>query len=284
MERCLNRPPAVAAWLLLGLLTTFCNGRPVESRPVVAVSVLPQAYFVDRVAEGLVRVEVMIPPGASPTTHEPTLAQRKALAEAVLYVRIGHPHFSFEQAWLDRLLTDRSELAVVDSCAGLEGIGDDPHVWLVPRFVRSMVLRIAAALTSRFPEHTAQLAANRDRLLEEIDAVDADVRRALAGKQGGVFLVVHPAWGSFALEYGLEQLALHSERKEPTPKRLATLIARARTLGIDTVFAQPQFDRAIAEVVAGEIGGRVELLDPFAYEWSATLRSTALRLARAVRR
>lgn len=251
---------------------------------MVAVSVLPQAFFVDRIADGRVRVEVMIPPGASPTTFEPSLAQRTALEQAVLYVRLGHPHFLFEQAWLDRLLVDGSQLTVLDSTAGLEGMGDDPHVWLVPRLARAMVQRIAAALASRLPAHAEAIAANRDRLVAEIEAVDGDVRRALAGKQGGSFVVVHPAWGSFAEEYGLEQLALHSERKEPTPRQLAALIARARSLGIDTVFAQPQFDRAVAELVAAEIGARVEVLDPLAYEWSANLRRTALRLAQAVRK
>ena len=92
-------------------------------------------------------------------------------------------------------------------------------------------------------------------------------------------MVHHPAWGYFAQEYGLEQVAIEHEGKEPDVRQLAELIQRARRDGVQVVFAQPQFDPASAELVAAEIGARVELLDPLAYDWATNLRHVARRIA-----
>jgi zinc transport system substrate-binding protein len=248
----------------------------------VVVSVVPQSFFVEKIADDLVRIEVMVPPGASPATYEPTFAQLATLSRAVLYVKVGHPHFPFEKTWLERLLDEHPELPVVDASAGLELGDQDPHLWVAPRHARVMVRNIAAALATHLPEHAPSFARNLDALLVEIDAVDADLREALRGKEGGRFVVLHPAWGHFAQQYGLEQLAIQHEHKESDPSHLAALLEEARATGIEVVFAQPHFQRAGAEVFARELGGRVEILDPLAYPWSDNLREVARRLAEAI--
>jgi zinc transport system substrate-binding protein len=250
---------------------------------LVVVSVVPQSFFVEKIADDLVRIEIMVPPGASPATYEPTLEQLAALSRASLYVKVGHPHFPFEDTWLEPLLEEHRSLPVVDASAGLELGDEDPHLWVAPRHARVMVKNIEAALATHLPEHARSFARNLDALLVEIDAVDADLREALRGKQGGRFVVLHPAWGHLAQQYGLVQLAIQREHKETNPRHLKALIEEARAAGIEVVFAQPHFQRAGAEVVARELGGRVEILDPLAYSWSENLREVARRLAEAIK-
>ncbi len=274
--------PRCATWTRALLLVAIvaCGSEPApEARPLVMVSVLPQKYMVDRLAEELVRVEVMIPPGVSPHMYEPSLAKMALLREAALYVKVGHPNFSFEMAWLTWILAEAPGLPVVDGSADVEFRRGDPHVWVAPRHVEKMATHVEAALERILPDHRETLRANLASFRAEITALDGEIRELLAGKQGAKFLVFHPAWGYFAETYGLEQVAIQRERKEPDPYELGELIAYAREGGVRVIFVQPQFDPAAAETLAREIGARVEPLDALAYDWPANLRRAAHALA-----
>lgn len=245
----------------------------------MVVSVLPQRFVVHAVAGDLVRVEVMLPAGASPATYEPTLRQVRALEEAVLYVKVGHPNFPFEAAWLDRILDEVPDLPVVDGSAGLPRDGDDPHLWLVPRYVEHMAEQVEAALEPVLPAERETLRARLAAFRERTRALDREIRATLAGREGSEFFVFHPAWGHFAAEYGLRQVAVEHERKEPDPHELAELIRHAKRSRAPVIFVQPQFDPKSARTLARESGARVEELDPLAEDWEANLRSAARALA-----
>jgi zinc transport system substrate-binding protein len=265
---------------LTALALLACPGpAPEDPRPLVLASVLPHTFVVDRIAGGRVRAEAVIPPGASHSTYAPTLAQLQALASARLYVKVGHPSFPFEQAWLDRILAEAPDLVVVDASEGLDLRAGDPHVWLAPRHVEHLAIALEAALGRLLPEHRAEFARNLAAFRAEIAALDAEIREALAPVRGRRFVVFHPAWGYFAEEYGLEQVAIEHERKEPDTRELAELLEMARREKVEVVFVQPQFSDASARVIAREIGARVEVLDPLAYDWDANLRRTAQALA-----
>jgi zinc transport system substrate-binding protein len=270
-------------------------GDGVSGLPIVLVSVEPQAYFVERLAGELVEIVVLVPPGASPATHEPTMQQMQAVEQAALYVKVGHPGFPFERTWLDRLLGDRGDLPVVDCSAHVDlhaggehgstssdahdhGHAGDPHVWLSPVAVRAMVPDIAAALATIMPARRATIEASRDSLLADIDRLDADIRAVLAGVTQRRFYVFHPAWGRFAADYGLEQVAIETGGKEPDPHTLAELAEQARAEGVPVIFVQPQFSRRSAEVMAAEVGAHVVPLDPLARDWLDNLRRAAMAL------
>lgn len=269
---------------LLVLLASSCalvhvigcaeKATPEDGRPIVAVSVPPQAYFVERLAGDLVRTEVMIPPGASPHSHDPGISQVRSVGDAALYVTVGHRAFPFERTWLDRLLAQNRDIRIVDCSAGLEQQRGDPHVWLSPRIVRSIVPRIAAALIDLLPGHGEEIRRREGDFLGEIDRLDADIRSSLPGG-GKRFYVFHPAWGSFAREYGLEQVPIEIDNKEPDPRQLAALIQRAREEKARILFVQPQFSKRSAELIAGEIGAKVVVVDPLARDWEANLRRAA---------
>ncbi|MDH3686827.1 MAG: zinc ABC transporter substrate-binding protein, partial [Myxococcales bacterium] len=80
----------LAAALLCALASGCSESRPPSDRPIVAVSVLPLEYVVDRLAGEFVETAVMLPPGASPTQYQPTLGQVRAFSDAAVYVKVGH--------------------------------------------------------------------------------------------------------------------------------------------------------------------------------------------------
>ncbi|WMW65650.1 metal ABC transporter solute-binding protein, Zn/Mn family [Nitratidesulfovibrio liaohensis] len=92
----------------------------------VAVSILPQKYFIQRIAGDLAEVTVMVPPGADPHTYEPKPSQMRGLADAKLYMTIGVP---FEQSWLDRIMAaGGKDMTVVRPEKGIDLLPQDEHV------------------------------------------------------------------------------------------------------------------------------------------------------------
>ena len=186
-----------------------------------------------------------------------------------------------DRAWLDRLMRGNDAILLIDGSEGAELMEGDPHVWLSPRHAAVMARNIERGLARCFPEQAATLRDRLEALLAEIGAVDAEILERLGRHAGRRFLVFHPAWGYFAEAYGLEQISIEHDGKEPSPGELAALMERARNEGIRVVLVQPQFSHAEAEVVARETGARVESLDPLGRDWPATMRETAATLVRS---
>src|SRR6185295_11511366 len=101
---------------------------------------------------------------------------------------------------------------------------------------------------------------------------DREIRRDLAAGGSRSFMVYHPAWGYFAREYGLTQVAIEAGGREPSAARLIELVELARRERVRAIFVQRGFARKSADVLAGEIGGRVVVVDPMGYDWLAEMR------------
>jgi zinc transport system substrate-binding protein len=283
--------------LLLGL--TACH--PVlpqadGGRIRIAVSVPPQAYFVRRIGGDHVQVDVMIPPGYSHVDYPLTPRQVAALSRARLYVAVGHPAFEFERIQLAPVLRDLHGLRLVDMSRGMrliEGEGEggedghghaegDPHVWVAPDTVAVAGRNIAAALEEIDPAHAPEYRANLARFEAEVATLDREIRVRLAGARGDGFMVYHPTWGYFAREYGLRQVAIEAEGKEPSAQRLIQLIGQARREKVQVVFVQAGFPRKSAQVIAEAVGGRVLVADPQDPDWLGNLGRVSRELQEAL--
>jgi zinc transport system substrate-binding protein len=277
----------------------LCTALPVTAAPLdVFVSVLPLAAFAERVGGERVSVHTMVQPGHSPATYEPTPRQIAALADADVYFRVGVP---FEDGWMKRIGAANPDMPVVDLREGLAlraqeahrhdngkaGAADghgaahergttlDAHVWTSPRLVRQMAATMRAAFARLDPAGAQTYAASQAAFDADLAALDAELTSRLAGLRSRSFLVYHPAWGYFADAYGLTQVAIEQEGKEPGARRLTAVIERARAEDARLILVQPQFDRRAAAQVARAIGGRVETADPLSPDYAATLRRLA---------
>jgi len=284
--------------LFLVLLLAACRPAlppPDAGRLRVAVSVPPQRYFVERIGGGHVEVEVMIPPGYSHVDYPLTPRQLVALSRARLYVEVGHPAFEFERARIAPLLPHLPGLEVVDMSRGMhllagEGEGSeghghaegDPHVWVAPETVAVAARNIAAALERIDPAHAEEYRANLNRFELDVAALDREIRARLAPARGSGFLVYHPTWGYFARQYGLRQLAIEAEGKEPSAARLIQLIDGSRRAGVKVVFVQSGFPRKSAQVIADAVGARVLVADPQDPDWLGNLRRVSRELQEAL--
>lgn len=249
-------------------------GEGEEQTVTVAVSILPQKTFVEAVGGSRVNVLVMVPPGASPATYEPATDQLVALSSADMYVKVGSP-LPFERVYLPLITETNPSMVVVDSGEGIEILDQDPHTWNAPPNAMIMVDHIADALVELDPAHQEMYGQNRDAYLAELAGLDADIRAMLGGMQGESFMVFHPAWSYFATEYGLEQIPIETEGKEPSPGQLAALVRRAEEENISVIFVNPQMSTQSAEVIAAQIGATLVFADPLAGNYTQNLRNFA---------
>ncbi|AGA91236.1 ABC-type metal ion transport system, periplasmic component/surface adhesin [Thioflavicoccus mobilis 8321] len=279
--------------LLLLLMPTLVAAEPLR----VFASVIPIQTFVEKIGGEHVDARAMVRPGFNPHTYDPSPQQIAALAGTVLYVRTGVP---FEDAWMERLRSANPKMQVIDARDGIalrepqahededhdhdhdHDHEQDPHVWTSPPLAKHMVGVIRDSLTELDPAHAANFARNHDAFVAELEALDRDLHALLDPLPNRKFMVFHPAWGYFADTYGLTQVPIEREGKEPGARTLAALIDQANADGIKVVFVQPQFDERQAHQVAEAIGGAVIAVDPLAADYVDNLRRVGREFAQAL--
>jgi zinc transport system substrate-binding protein len=251
---------------------------------------MPLAEFAEKVGRVKASVSVMVPPGASPHTYEPTPGQLVKLSKAKLYVKVGSP-IEFELVWLDRILSANKDIFVVDASYGIEFmnvvykhnheqnehhyIGDDPHIWLSPKNAKIMVENIYNGFVSIGPDNKEYYSENKRSYLRELDELDLEIEILLADKINRRFMVYHPSWAYFTRDYNLEQIPIEKGGKEPTARSIQFLIEQARIQNIRVIFASPQFNTESAEVIAREIKGQVVLIDPLQKDYITNMKKIA---------
>ncbi len=254
----------VVAAVSFSFTSTQSSQKP-EGKIRVATTITPYAGFIEKVGGERVDVIVLVPPGADPHAFEPTPSSIKAVSEAIVYFKVG-ADLEFELNWLDRLVDLNPSMLLVDTSEGLEligsGGGKDPHVWLSPRNAMLIVDSIYRGLEEADPEGAEFYRVNRDAYIRALERLDIEVREGLSRLRAREFVVYHSTWAYFARDYGLVQIALEEEGKEPTIEEIIDVIKKAKESGVKAIFAEPGYDPGTLDVIAMDIGVQIILVDP----------------------
>ncbi len=297
--------------ILLTVILIGCsrmsNEGPGDGRIKVAVSILPQVEFTEKVGGDKVDVTVMIPPGASPHTYELTPGQLEEVSKAEMYAKVGSG-IEFELEWMDKIIELNKKMLVVDCARGVKFIasdhkydepfiyyeyneingikdsfrGVDPHIWLSPANAKIMSENIYEGLVKIEPQNREYYRKNLDSFIAELDKLDKEISRMFEGKKNKIIMVYHPNWTYFASDYGIEQIPIEEEGKEPTAEVMKNLIDQAVKYNIKVIFASPQFSTRSAETLAREIGGSVILVSPLEKNYIENMRKTAEAFAESM--
>ncbi len=288
--------------LLISVVSISCLVGVVyaEARINAFVSILPQAYFLERVGGQHVNVEALVGKGQSPATYEPSPQQMARLSSARVYFAIGVP---FEKNLLKKIRQSQKKLVIVETQKGVvyryleghrheddaKGGGErhqgipDPHIWMDPSLVKVQAANIRDALCELDPANAKDYSRNLQVFVSDLDRADKRIRAALEPVKGKNMYVFHPAFGYFADRYGLRQVPIEIEGKEPGGKQLSGIIDKAKKDGVRVIFVQPQFSRKSAESIARSIGGVVVPIDPLARDYLTNLNRIALSVEKGLR-
>ncbi len=255
----------------------------------VTVSILPQKYFVKKIAGQEANVEVMVLPGSEPATYEPKPKQLIHLSKSKIYFTIGVP---FEKTWIPRFKSINPKLLIINTAKGIKkrdldssysfdriktkqkikSSAKDPHIWLSPVLVKIISLNIANAFIKIDPTHKKIYLTNLKNFYKEIDNIITYGNTKFKNLKKREFIVFHPAWGYFAEEFHLKQIPIQIEEKSPKISTLTKLIKYAKKENIKIIFVQPEFSKKSAKVIAQNIHGRVVALNPLEENWTKSMK------------
>lgn len=254
----------------------------------VAATIFPIYDITRNVAGDAVGVALLLPPGSSPHTFDPTPAQVASLRDVQLYFAVGHGLDDWADGMFDLLVKKEivdDGLAIIsteDRHREGHDLGDedhedhedeedghghgtlDPHYWLSIKNAKQIARTIERRLVEEFPEHETTFERNLEKYLERLDIAEADVRDTFSDVQNRDMITLHDSWYYFAVAYGFDIAGTFepSAGREPTPRYLADLAATVDRIGAETLYSEPQVATQGIEPFARDNGLEIVVLDP----------------------
>lgn len=298
--------------LMVGLTWSSCSskrdGESKADQQVITVSIEPLRYFTEAIAGPDWKVETLVPNGASPETYDPTPRQLAQLAESKACLRIGY--VGYELIWNSRLAENAPHVPFMNMSEGIDLIYDshhahhhhhddkpgnfeeeehhttsdaeggvEPHVWNSPANARIIADNILKAMITLDKPHAESYRLRYDTLCQRIDRCDSLIREWLSKPEASeAFMIYHPALSYFARDYGLTQIAIETDGKEPSAARMKELNELCKANHVKVIFIQPEFDSRNAEAIAKQTGAHIIHINPLSYHWEEELIATAKAL------
>lgn len=269
------------ACFLLFIFLISCGRRNETGSKIISVSIGPFKYFVKELAGDNFEVNVMVPAGSNPHIYEPYPGQIKKLRQSVAYISNGY--LGFEMTWLDRFYEMNRSMKKLALSGNIDPIvpehqhegdhneGADPHYWISPSCAMKMASSVRQFLIDLDPGNSEQYDENFGILSEKIREIDSLAKELSVSAGKKIFMIYHPNLGYLARDYGLEEIAVEKDGKEPSPSRLRELIDIAREYKLKVIMVQREYDTKNARAIAEETDGRVVVIDPLSEDWySAT--------------
>lgn len=250
----------------------------------VTVSIIPLKYFVEKIAGGTVEINVLFPAGSNPHIYEPKPKEMIKYSKSSIYFSLGD---DFDKSWLRKLISLNSSIKIVHLDEGIEKITfdhdhenehieekvehkenhydhgkTDQHIWTSISNIRIMGETIKNSLKEMFPENFSVYEANFEKFSDELKKLDKKIRGNISGKN---FLVFHPSWGYFAKDYGIKQIPIEFEGKEPSPKQMIEIVELVKRENIKYLFTQPQINSKTVQVITKQTGLKSVMVDPLGY-------------------
>lgn len=267
---------------LTGCNTTTENK---QDKKIIAVSIAPQATFLEKICEDDFEIVTTIPAGASPETYEPTPKEMEKLSDSLIYFALGVPA---EQTILNKLPKTTRVIKLQDLVNDVYPdikIGDvrDPHIWLSIKRACVIVSKMEEVLSNTDSKNSDLYKKNAKNYILELNSLDNQIKDTFKNCKSNKFIVFHPSFSYFAEDYGLKMYALEHEGKEATAKRIADMIDFAKEQKINTIFYQIENPTKQVLAFAEEIDGKAIMLEPLSPDYINNIKKMAYLLSEAMK-
>jgi zinc transport system substrate-binding protein len=273
--------------LAAGLL--FSNAAMAGDVPGVVASIKPIHSLVAAIMDGVGKPDLIVEGAASPHTYslKPSNARALEAAKVIFWVGPGM------EAFLKKPLTALGSNAVIaelDKAPGIKKLkfreggafeadddGDEPasdagnpaqqfdtHLWLDPMNAKAMAAEITTTLVAADPANALTYQGNQTALNDKLDALDREIVTALSPVKEKPFVVFHDAYQYFERRYGVRVAGSITVSPETIPgaARVAEIHDKVANLGATCVFAEPQFEPKLIDVVIEGTSAKSAVLDP----------------------
>jgi zinc/manganese transport system substrate-binding protein len=249
-------------WLICLAVVTAVPPVRAQDRLNVVASFSILGDFARNVGGDRVSVTTLVGPDGDVHVYTPAPADAKKVADAKLVLING---FGLE-GWLPRLVqSSGSKAATVTATDGIAplklGSAADPHAWQSVANAKIYVTNIRDAFGAADPADAGVFRANADGYLAKLDALDRDVRAAVAQIPQAQRKVIstHGAFGYFSAAYGIEFIAPLgvSTESEPSARDIAAIITQVRASKIPAVFLENISDPRLMRRISAETGARI---------------------------
>lgn len=250
-----------------------------NSQITVVSTIFPIFDITLNIAGDSVEVVQLLPSGASPHTYEPSVSDKRKVADADILFVIG---LGLDD-WAKQM-AEGSDTKVVELYEGIElkgsehighedeheseededHVGKDPHYWLAVENAKIMAGKIYEELTEADQQHALYYENNLNIYLKRLDTLKSESATRLASLKNRELITFHDAFGYFAGEFDLEVVATIEPfaGKEPTPQYLENVGNIIDQYNIKVLFSEPQLSESIVEALAKDYGATVYTLDP----------------------
>lgn len=259
---------------------------------MLSVSIEPQRWLLEQIVGDRMEVKTLMANGGNPETYEPTVSHLTDLGHSRAYFCVGN--LGFENAILEKVTANNPDTQVFTVSDSIELIRTDhqhdggrhahgsvdPHTWTSAKNARIMAANMLRAMTEIDPDHSEEYTGNFAALTRRLDSLDSLITATLSADSATTFIVWHPSLSYFARDYGLHQLSLGAEGREPSVADMKRLLSAAGTSGAKVFLLQRDFDRNQADALVAGLRDSVRVAEfsPLDYDFDTQL----INIARAI--
>lgn len=269
-QKNIRRIAAVLLCLCAAAPLAGCAGKPgaaagVSAGKKVAVSVSfnAMAELTKAVGGDKVTVSTIIPDGTEPHDFEPKAKDLTAMGGAAVFVYNGLEMEGWAQQAVQAV--ENPKLVVVEASKGAAAVRDpgvDPHLWLSVKGAELEAKNIRDGLIQADPADKAAFEGNYAQFNGQLEKLYAQYQPVFAAAKSKDFVAGHAAFAYFCRDFGLKQQSVEDvyAEGEPSPKKLAQLVAYCRENHVKTIFAEQLASPTVSKTLADEVGARVETI------------------------
>lgn len=279
----MNRLRLILTIFILTILFNGCRERKIVVENRAVVSIAPLKPLVENILGDDFEISVLVPQGASPETFEPTPKQLRDV-ETARFV-FGTGLLEFEQELLHRVARNEQ---IINLSQGIELItgtcshahhshnatcehdcthehhhahGIDPHIWCSPKALGKMAENTYNAIAHEMPDST-KYGERYTTLCIKLLELNEEVSELCRQSPRSTFFIYHPALTYLARDYGLTQVAVEHEGKEPSAKHLARIIEQVQKHGVKHIFYQSEFPASSVEIICKDCNATAVEINP----------------------
>ena len=263
-----------------------CDNRT-DTKPSLAVTIAPQKYLLERIVGDRFDIVTLLSASADPETYDPSVSSLMGLQKSEIFFRVGT--LGFEQASLGKIAESSPDLKIVNCSVGIplaEGThggrnGYDPHVWTSVRNARIMAKNMYEALVQQHPKDKEYFRHRYELLDRDLASMDSTIAVMLTPSKGESFVIRHPSLTYFANDYGLRQVSLELNGKEPTPAQMKQRLDEVRDSKASLFFIEKGHSSYATRNIATTLNLPVTEISLLDYDWKENMLNVARAVAAA---